>query len=84
MDRRRIMREMTYLTTEAGRVVAGVLQEIGGIPVDTQDPAMVAKALAPARILDDPESFVGAPAAFARLSDRLDALQERHEGVDDA
>jgi hypothetical protein len=80
MDRRRIMREMTYLTTETGRVVAGVLQEIAAIPVDAQDPALVAQALASARILDDPESFIGAPAAFARLSARLDALRE---GIDD-
>jgi hypothetical protein len=80
MDRRRIMREMTYLTAETGRVVAGVLQEIAAIPFDRQQPQLVAEALACARVVDDPESFSAAPAAFARLMAKLDAL---HEGVDD-
>lgn len=79
MDRRRITREMDFLTCTGG-VVAGVFAEIGMIPVDAQDPVLVAEALAFARVIDDPESAMAAPAACARLMSRLDHL---HEGVDD-
>lgn len=71
----------TLAALTAGRVVAGVISEIGMIPSDTQDPVLVAQALASARVMDDPESRCGAPAVFARLMVLLDAL---HEGVDDA
>jgi hypothetical protein len=79
MDRR-IVRGMTYLMIEPGRVVAAVLSEIAAIRVDAQNPVLVAQALASARLLDDPESVVAAPAAFARMMARLDSL---HEGIDD-
>jgi len=72
------MREMDYLT--GGRVVAGVLDEIGQIPVDRQDPALGAAALANAAIVDDPENFAAAPRAFGRMTKLLDAL---HEGGDE-
>jgi hypothetical protein len=79
MDRRR-MREMTYLGTDSGRVVAAVLSEVAAIPVDRQCPRLVAEALASARVIDDPESAAFAPAVFARMMSRLDSL---HEGIDD-
>lgn len=81
MDRRRITREMDFLTgIGVGRVMCGVLAEIAAIPVTEQCPRLVAEALASARAVDDPENVAAAPAAFARLMARLDALRE---GVDD-
>ncbi len=58
----------------AGRVLAGVLDEIGAIPASRQEPGLVADALAQARIIDDPESVTVAPAAFAQLMAVLDEL----------
>jgi len=82
MDRRGIAREFDALTTDAGvgRVVSSVLAEVAMIPVDSQQPSVVAEALASARVMDDPDSVMAAPAALARLSVRLEAL---HEGVDE-
>lgn len=80
MDRRRIVRELAYLPGGSGRVVAGVLSEIGAIPVAAQDPARVAETLACARIVDDPESALAAPQAFSVMRDLLDQL---HKGADD-
>jgi hypothetical protein len=79
VDCRRITREPDDLTG-VGRVVAGVLAEIGQIPVSRQQPELVAEALRCAYLIDDPESFSVAPLVFARLACLLDAL---HEGVDD-
>jgi hypothetical protein len=76
MDRRRIFRQLAYLTSDAGCVVAGVIDEIGRIPVDRQNPVLVAEALASARVVADPESAAVASAAFARLVSRLEALHE--------
>lgn len=77
------MRELAYLSTDVGHVVAGVITEIGMIPVDAQDPALVAEALACARIMDDPESAIAAPAALARLTTKLDVLHEAVETMID-
>jgi hypothetical protein len=41
MDSRRIARELDALTT--GRVLAGVLSEVGAIPVERQRPELVAE-----------------------------------------
>jgi hypothetical protein len=71
---------MTYLTIEPGHVVAGVLSEVAAIPVDQQDPRLVARALASARIMDDPDCALAWPAAFGRMTVLLDAI---HEGVDE-
>jgi hypothetical protein len=73
-------REMTYLSIEPGHVVAGVLSEVATIPLDQQHPALIARALACARVMDDPDCALGWPAAFGRLTALLDAL---HEGVDE-
>jgi hypothetical protein len=78
MDRRRIVRELDILTN-VGRVLAGVLEEVGRIPVERQRPELVAEALRCAALIDDPESFAAAPQAFSRLAAALDAL---HKGVD--
>ena len=79
MDCRRITREARYLTG-VGCVLAGVLDEIGQIPVTRQQPELVAEALRCAALIDDPESYVVAPLVFSRLACLLDAL---HEGVED-
>jgi hypothetical protein len=78
MDRLRLTRELDDLNGHSGRVVSGVLSEVGAIPVANQDPALVAQVLACARVIDDPESFSVAPQAFVRLARLLDAC---HEGV---
>jgi hypothetical protein len=80
MDRRTVTREMDFLTGGASCVVSGVLAEIAAIPVDAQDPVLVAQVLASARVVGDPESAAFAPAAFARLMTRLEGLRE---GLDD-
>jgi hypothetical protein len=80
MDRRRVARELDALTNSAGSVVVGVLAEVAMLPVDAQNPVLVAQALASARVVADPESAAFAPAAFARMMARLDQLRE---GVDD-
>lgn len=68
--------------TRAGCVLAGVLKEIGMIPVDAQDPALVAQALAFAYLVDDPESVAVAPQAAGRMRDVLAELHEK-AGDDD-
>lgn len=71
-------REMKWLHVETGHVVAGVLAEIGMIPVDRQHPALNAIALASARLMDDPDNSRVWVEAFGRMSARLGAI---HEGV---
>lgn len=74
------MRELTYLT--GGRVVAGLLDEIGQIAVERQDAHLVAAALSCAAVVDDPESGLAAPRAFGCMMKLLDELHE-HQVIDD-
>jgi hypothetical protein len=72
--------ELSAPTNATGRVLAGVLAEIGAIPSELQHPELVAEALRYANILDNPECVSVAPAAFGRMAALLNAL---HEGVDE-
>lgn len=73
-------RELKWLLVETGRVVAGVLDEVAQIPLDRQHPALIARALACAAILDDWDNAVVWPQTLARMSALLDAI---HEGADE-
>lgn len=73
-------RELHFLATDSGHVVKSVIDEVAQISVDLQDPRLVARALASARVMDDPDCARAWPAAFARLMVLLDEL---HAGVDE-
>ncbi len=62
------------VTADAGRVLAGVLDEIALIPVERQQPQLVAAALALAAIIDAPGLQTIAPVAHAGLMAALDEL----------
>ena len=79
MDRRRIIRE-TDTFTNVGRVLSGTLAEIGMIPVERQQPELVALALRCAALIDDAESVAIAPLAFLQMACVLEAL---HGGADE-